>query len=239
MGYNSEKQFEDDLVKMLFEQKGWKDGILNYKTEKELIRNWADILYENNRSIDRLGDYPLTDGEMEQILEQIRALKTPLRLNGFINGGTVQITRDNEADEHNFGKLVSLKIFDRNEIAAGKTRYQIARQPKFSAKNDIYPDRRGDFCLLINGMPVIHVELKKSMVPISEAQYQICKYLHEGVFTGLFSLVQIFVAMNPEECVYFANPGSYESYNEKFCFHWADSYNNPINRWDKIAELLL
>lgn len=149
MGYNSEKQFEDDLVKMLFEQKGWKDGILNYKTEKELIRNWADILYENNRSIDRLGDYPLTDGEMEQILEQIRALKTPLRLNGFINGGTVQITRDNEADEHNFGKLVSLKIFDRNEIAAGKTRYQIARQPKFSAKNDIYPDRRGDFCLLI------------------------------------------------------------------------------------------
>lgn len=84
MGYNSEKQFEDDLVKMLFEQKGWKDGILNYKTEKELIRNWADILYENNRSIDRLGDYPLTDGEMEQILEQIRALKTPLRLNGFI-----------------------------------------------------------------------------------------------------------------------------------------------------------
>ena len=239
MGYNSEKQFEDDLVKMLSEQKGWKDGILNYKTEKELIRNWADILYENNRSIDRLGDYPLTDGEMEQILEQIRALKTPLRLNGFINGGTVQITRDNEADEHNFGKLVSLKIFDRNEIAAGKTRYQIARQPKFSAKNDIYPDRRGDFCLLINGMPVIHVELKKSMVPISEAQYQICKYLHEGVFTGLFSLVQIFVAMNPEECVYFANPGSYESYNEKFCFHWADSYNNPINRWDKIAELLL
>ena len=176
---------------------------------------------------------------MEQILEQIRALKTPLRLNGFINGGTVQITRDNEADEHNFGKLVSLKIFDRNEIAAGKTRYQIARQPKFSAKNDIYPDRRGDFCLLINGMPVIHVELKKSMVPISEAQYQICKYLHEGVFTGLFSLVQIFVAMNPEECVYFANPGSYEAYNEKFCFHWADSYNNPINRWDKIAELLL
>lgn len=239
MGYNSEKQFEDDLVKMLSEQKGWKDGILNYKTEKELIRNWADILYENNRSIDRLGDYPLTDGEMEQILEQIRALKTPLRLNGFINGGTVQITRDNEADEHNFGKLVSLKIFDRNEIAAGKTRYQIARQPKFSAKNDIYPDRRGDFCLLINGMPVIHVELKKSMVPISEAQYQICKYLHEGVFTGLFSLVQIFVAMNPEECVYFANPGSYEAYNEKFCFHWADSYNNPINRWDKIAELLL
>ena len=112
MGYNSEKQFEDDLVKMLSEQKGWKDGILNYKTEKELIRNWADILYENNRSIDRLGDYPLTDGEMEQILEQIRALKTPLRLNGFINGGTVQITRDNEADEHNFGKLVSLKIFD-------------------------------------------------------------------------------------------------------------------------------
>ena len=95
----------------------------------------------------------------------------------------MQIIRDNENDTHNFKKTISLKIFDRNEIAAGRTRYQIAQQPKFKAKNSIYPNRRGDFCLLINGMPVIHVELKKSNVPVSEAQYQIRKYLYEGVFT--------------------------------------------------------
>ncbi len=239
MSYNSEIKFEADLIKTLVEEKGWKDGVLQYKTEKDLLQNWANIIYENNRGIDRLGDYPVTDGEMQQIMEQIKALKTPLKLNGFINGGSVQIIRDNENDKLNFGKLVSLKIFDRNEIAAGRTRYQIAQQPIFHAKSDVYPNRRGDFCLLINGMPLIHVELKKSGVPISEAQYQIQKYLHEGVFTGLFSLVQIFVAMNPEDCVYFANPGSYDKFNKTFCFHWADKYNNPINDWKLIAERLL
>ena len=239
MSYDSEAKFEADLIKCLVEEKGWKDGVLPYKNEEDLIQNWADIIYENNRNIDRLEDYKITSGEMQQIMEQIKLLKTPLKLNGFINGGYVQITRDNEDDKHNFGKTVSLKIFDRNEIAAGRTRYQIAKQPIFNAKNDIYPNRRGDFCLLINGMPLIHVELKKSGVPVSEAQYQIQKYLHEGVFTGLFSLVQIFVAMNPEECVYLANPGSYDKFRKNFCFHWADKNNNPINDWNMIAERLL
>ena len=176
VSYDSEAKFESDLIKCLVEEKGWKDGVLLYKNEEELIQNWEKIIYENNRDIDRLGDYKITSGEMQQIMEQIKLLKTPLKLNGFINGGYVQITRDNEDDKHNFGKTVSLKIFDRNEIAAGRTRYQIAKQPIFNAKNDIYPNRRGDFCLLINGMPLIHVELKKSGVPISEAQYQIQKY---------------------------------------------------------------
>lgn len=83
----------------------------------------------------------MTDGEMAQIMGQIAKLRTPLNLNGFINGGTVQIIRDNENDTHNFKKTISLKIFDRNEIAAGRTRYQIAQQPKFKAKNSIYPNR--------------------------------------------------------------------------------------------------
>ena len=56
--------------------------------------------------------------------------------------------------------------------------------------------------LLINGMPVFHIELKRSGVPVQEAVNQIEKYSHEGVFTGLFSLVQVFVAMNPEEMVF-------------------------------------
>ncbi|KIR01228.1 Type I restriction-modification system, restriction subunit R [Lachnospiraceae bacterium TWA4] len=239
MSYDSESTFESDLINLLVEEKGWKDGVLEYKEEKELIKNWAKIIYENNREIDRLGSVPLTDGEMGQILEQIKSLKTPLKLNGFINGGYVQIIRDNPEDTHNFSKMISLKIFDRNEIAAGRTRYQIARQPIFHAKKSTYKNRRGDFCLLINGMPLIHVELKKSGIPISDAQYQIQKYLHEGVFTGLFSLVQIFVAMNPEECVYFANPGNDKEFQKKFCFHWADQYNNRIDKWNQVAERLL
>lgn len=237
--YDKETDFENDLIKMLIEDKGWKDGVLEYPTEEELIRNWADIIYKRNRSAVRLGDYPLTEGEMNQIMTQVAMRKTPLKLNGFINDGIVQIVRDEERDTHNFKKTVSLDIFNRKEIAAGRTFYQIAIQPKYRAKDSIYPNRRGDFCLLINGMPLIHVELKKSCIPVSEAQYQIRKYLSEGVFTGIFSLVQIFIAMNPEECTYFANPGSSDKFNQNFCFHWADSNNDPINAWKDIAGVLI
>ena len=175
-------------------------------------------MFENNRSIDRLNDYPLTKGEMQQILEQIANLRTPLMLNGFINGGSVMIKRDNPDDTLHFGKEVSLKIYDRREIAAGQSRYQIVEQPKFNTKSPMLNNRRGDVMLLINGMPVIHIELKKSGIPVSQAYNQIEKYAHEGVFTGLFSLVQIFVAMNPEETVYFANPGPDGSFNPDFIF---------------------
>ena len=239
MTFNKESEFEDALINMLTSSCGWSKNVLMYPTEQDLLRNWADILYQNNRSIDRLNDYPLTDGEMHQIIEQIESLKTPLRLNGFINGKTVSIIRDNPDDKAHFGKEISLKIYDRSEIAGGDSFYQIARQPKFAAKNKLLPDRRGDFMLLINGMPVIHVELKKSGIPVSQAEHQIEKYAHEGVFTGLFSLVQVFVVMNPEETKYYANPGPDGKFNELYYFHWADFNNEPINEWNKIASTLL
>ena len=239
MAFTKESEFENALIKMLTESFGWEPKILKYKTEQDLLKNWADILFENNRSVDRLNDYPLTDGEMQQIVEQIETLKTPLKLNGFINGRSVSITRDNHDDTAHFGKEVSLKIYDRQEIAAGQSRYQIAQQPKYSAKTSILPERRGDFTLLINGMPVIHVELKKTGIPISQAYNQIEKYSHEGVFTGIFALVQVFVAMNPEEAVYFANPGPDGRFNPDFYFHWADFNNEPINDWKAVASTLL
>ena len=238
MAFTSEAEFEEKLVEKL-SQKGWEPVVLKNYTEEQLIQNWADILFENNRNIDRLNDYPLTKGEMAQILEQIKNLRTPLALNGFINGGSVQITRDNQDDKLHFGKEVSLKIYDRQEIAAGQSRYQIARQPKFNTKSPILNQRRGDIMLLINGMPVIHIELKKTGIPVSQAYHQIEKYAYEGVFTGLFSLVQIFVAMNPEETVYFANPGPDGIFNSDFYFHWADFNNEPVNDWKDIAKTFL
>ncbi len=240
MVFKSELEFEKALIQRLASA-GWvnhstgKPEVLQYKTEKDLIKNWADILFENNNSQDRLNDAPLTEGEMEQILEQIKNLRTPVKLNGFINGKTVIVKRDNPADELHFGREVSLKIYDRQEIAGGQSRYQIAEQPVFLAKNPLLNDRRGDFILLINGMPVIHVELKKSGIPVSQACHQIEKYAQEGVFTGLFALVQIFVAMTPEETLYFANPGPDGKFNSDYFFHWADFNNEPVNNWEKIA----
>lgn len=238
MIFNTEPDFEMALIKILSE-KGWEKDVLKNYSEDDLLQNWADILFENNRDIDRLNDYPLTDSEMQQILEQIKALRTPLKLNGFINGRSVSIVRDNPDDKLHFGKEVSLKIYDRREIAAGQSRYQIVQQPKFPTKSKLLNDRRGDLMLLINGMPVIHIELKKSGIPVSQAYNQIEKYSHEGIFSGLFSLVQIFVAMSPEETVYFANPGPDGKFNPDYYFHWADFNNEPINDWNEVASKLL
>ena len=167
--FDSEHKFEEALIKLLYTDKGWEPEVLRYPTEERLIQNWADILYANNRSIDRLGNYPLTSGEMAQIIDQVNDLRTPLRLNEFINGKTISIRRDNEEDKQNFGREVSLKIYDRMEIAQGQSRYQIAEQPLFKTPHPLASDRRGDFMLLINGMPLIHVELKKSGIPVSQA----------------------------------------------------------------------
>ncbi|MDK2091593.1 type I restriction endonuclease subunit R [Aliarcobacter butzleri] len=239
MIFTSEAEFEKALIKVL-RDKGWGEhDVIKNPTEEELFENWAKILFENNKSIDRLNNTPLTHGEMQQILEQINILKTPLKLNSFINGRTVSIIRDNEEDKLHYGKEISLKIYDRAEIAAGQSRYQIVQQPIFKTKSKILNDRRGDLMLLINGMPVIHIELKKSGVPVSQAYNQIEKYSREGVFTGLFSLVQVFVAMEPEESVYFANPGMDGKFNKDYYFHWADFNNEPINDWKKVASLLL
>lgn len=238
MTFTMESAFEEAVIKMLSEN-GWESAVLKNYTEKQLIQNWADILFENNRDIDSLNNCPLTEGEMLQILEQITMLKSPLKLNGFINGQNVTITRDNEADTLHYGKEVSLKIYDRREIAAGQSRYQIVQQPKFPTASPLLNNRRGDLMLLINGMPVIHIELKKSGVPVSQACRQIEKYTAEGVFSGLFSLVQIFVGMTPEETLYFANPGIDGRFNPDYYFHWADVDNEPVNDWKSVISTLL
>ena len=236
--FKTEAQFEQAFIEVLT-RKGWETKILKNQTEADLLQNWANILFENNRQQDRLNDVPLTDTEMQQIIEQIKELKTPLKLNGLINGKTVAIKRDNPADSLHLGKEISLKIYDRQEIAAGQSRYQIVQQPKFERGSPLRNDRRGDVLLLINGMPVIHVELKRSGIPVSQAVNQIEKYSAEGIFSGLFSLIQVFVAMEPNETKYFANPGLDGKFNPDYQFNWADFNNEPMNHWKDIASTLL
>jgi type I restriction enzyme R subunit len=237
--FAKESEFEAAVVHQL-RQRGWGEfEVIKCPSEADLLANWKKILFENNRGKDRLNEVPLTDSEMQQVMEQIVALRTPLKLNGFINGKTVAITRDNPADTLHFGKEVSLKVYDRHEIAAGQSRYQIAQQPRYARASELQRDRRGDLLLLINGMPVIHIELKKSGVPVSQAYNQIQKYTREGVFTGLFSLVQIFVAMEPGEALYFANPGPDGKFNKDYAFHWADFNNEPVNDWKSFTSSIL
>ncbi|MDB0616374.1 HsdR family type I site-specific deoxyribonuclease [Tenacibaculum dicentrarchi] len=239
MPFKNELEFEKAFIEAL-QQRGWGElEVIKNPTEQDLLHNWANILLENNKGIDRLNNIPLTSGEMAQIIEQITTLRTPLKLNNFINGKTVAIKRDNPKDKLHFGKEISLKLYDPYEIGNGQSCYQIVQQPKFPTKNKILNNRRGDVMLLINGMPVIHIELKKSGVPVSQATHQIENYSRVGVFSGLFSLVQIFVAMNPNEAKYFANPGMDGNFDSNYYFNWADFNNVKVNNWKEFTTKLL
>lgn len=250
--FKNELEFERALIEVLI-QKNWNGGILHSPTQEDLIENWKKIIFKNNRGIDQLNDCELTDGEMGQILDKIETLRTPVKLNSFfIASNSISIKRDNLEDKLNYGKEVSLEIFDKNANGAGDSIYQIAEQPILSTPNKIVNDRRGDIMLLINGMPLIHIELKRSGVSVGEACTQIQKYSKEGAFTGIYSLIQVFVAMTPDETVYFANPGEYTKFNQNFYFHWAykkdegdendenkKRMNEKMNNWKEIAVNLL
>ncbi|QTV80768.1 type I restriction endonuclease subunit R [Microbacterium sp. NIBRBAC000506063] len=238
MCFKSETEFEKALIKQL-QDTGWSSEVLKNPTEKDLLDNWANILLQNNAGRDRLNGVPLTETEMRQIVEQIRELRTPVKLNRFVNGRSVTIRRDNPADPEHLGKEVSLSIYDRLEIAGGSSRYQIAQQPKFATSSAVLGNRRGDLMLLINGMPMFHIELKASGKTVDHATKQLERYAGQGVYTGLFSLVQVMVGMTPDSAVYFANPGPDGSFNKDFFFHWADFNNERIDRWDQVAQGLL
>lgn len=242
MTFKTEQQFEETLIHMLVTQKGWSGGILKRPTEQDLLDNWATLLFRMNNEKDRLNGVPLSTEEMKQLTQQVNLLNTPLLKNEFINGGSVAIKRENPDDALHFNKEISLKLFDKKEIAGGDSNYQIAQQPLFAGKNKIKGNNRGDFMLLINGMPVIHVELKRSGMPISHGVNQIQRYIGNGVFsTGIYSLVQVFAVMTPDDMRYFANPGIgvNAQINPNYVFQWGDFNNELVGSWKEIADTFL
>ena len=236
--FAKESDFEEAVITQL-RRYGWEE-VLSYVDEAALIDNWAQILFDNNCDENHLNYCPLTATEKQQLLTKIREARYPCALNEFINGGCVLIKRDNPDDAAHLGQEIALKIYNRTEIAAGSSRYQIVRQPRFDAAENLLSPRRGDLLLLINGMPVIHIELKRSGIPVSQACNQIERYSRENLFRGnLFSLIQVFVAMTPDQTLYFANPGSDGTFRREFYFQWADFNNEPVTDWREVIKSLL
>lgn len=231
-GKKGELNFEDDVVELLTKA-GWEKEILRNKTVPELIENWKNILFERNRRT--LNNVPLSDNEMEHVLDVVKLqANTPVKANHFINGRPIAIKRDLDSlDKQHAGKEVYLDLFAAAEIAGGSSRYQIAVQTYFSTDPQ-FNDRRGDITLLINGIPVIHIELKASGVDICEASNQIIKYANEGVWNGFMGLIQVFWAMTPEDAMFFANAGDPNKFNSSFFFRWGDRDNNIVKDWREL-----
>ena len=230
-GKHGELNFESDLIEMLG-QVGW-DSVIKHSTHKDLEDNLRQIINENN--IDKLGtNTQLTDGEFAQIMDKINSFcVSPVAANVFLNGKQVVIQSEIDRPRYHRQDEIYLDIFDPVEIAGGKSRYQIVEQPIFDTAT-AFNDRRGDVMLLINGLPVIHIELKASGHDLDEGISQIQKYMNEGVYKGLFKLVQVFFVMTPEDAVYFANP--YPVINKAFVFHWGDKQNKAIHDWQQLVH---
>lgn len=234
-GSHGELDFQRDFIEKLVEV-GWKDGILRNATEKDLIENWRKIISRNN--ISKLNNVELSNDEMNQIMSEVKdKCSSPIDANNFLQGKNVPIVRDSDsADILGRNTNVLVDIFNPIEIAGGKSTYQIVDQIIFDSKDENYQNRRGDVTLLINGIPVIHIELKASGVEIKEGYNQIQKYAQAGVFQGIFSMIQVFFIITPEDAQYSSNPGESSKFNESFVFRWADKQNIPVTDWVSLCK---
>lgn len=135
-------------------------------------------------------------------------------------------------------KTIYLRVIKREDIAAGLSSYEVINQFQSRKKDETDRSRRFDVTLLINGLPMVHIELKNRAHPYMDAFRQIKKYLVQGKFTGIFSAVQMFVVSNASETRYIA-AATDTKLNEQFLTTWVDENNQPVVDYLAFAEEVL
>ena len=232
-------ELESMIEEKLIEQLIYGDSQWTYredlKTEEDLWANFRYILEQNNK--DRLDGEGLSDSEFEQV-------KNQLQFSSFYKAGEwlvgengkvmVHVQRDTEKSH--------LVVMNHEHIAGGSSVYEVINQYKALKSEDEdstdVRDRRFDVTLMINGLPMIHIELKNKQHSYMDGFWQIKKYIGEGKFTGIFSAVQMFVVSNGVDTRYFAAAGDTEL-NPKFMSGWVDRKNNPVSDYLSFAKSVL
>lgn len=228
--------FENEFIETLTKN-GWTyNKNLDEANPIDLENHFREILNKNNQS--ELNGVPITDEEMKEVMRFIGGM-TPTEANGFLTNGyvsTITIRRENPE----LGSL-DLHVFWRDDIAGGSMYYEVIKQAVRPGKEkDLKsPNRRFDVTLLFNGLPLIQVEEKKVDVQLKKASNQIVKYKFEGKYDGLYSMVQLFVALKEDASRYFANEKSADLFNDKFFFEWLDKENKPVRNWKQFTEEFL
>lgn len=236
---SNEMQIENDLIAILSEQENQWTYRSDIKSEADL---WINLRKHINRvNIAALNGVPLTDDEFHRLMAEFKKLTvTPFKASQWLRGenGVAQIHINR--DDTSSGK-VSLILFSNKDIGGGISSYEIVNQIRPDADKDM----RGDVTMLINGLPVIHIELKSDSAKdgYMQAVDQIKRYAENGFFDGIYATTQIFVASNKLATRYFARPTSNDAkafeLARKFLFNWRDHNNNPVeNLFDFARELL-
>ncbi len=227
-----ELAFERDLINQL--TKGESQWVYrpDLNSEEKLWNNFFEKLEENNVRV--LADHPLTHSEKNQIKNQLNfvnfyeAAKWIAGENGIAK---VQVQREDAG----LG-TIRLEVLWRNNVAGGKSSYEVVHQVMTGGEG--IRQRRGDVSLLINGLPLIQIELKSRSHPYMDAFRQIKKYDQEGQFRGIFSSLQMFVVSNVTDTRYIAAAKA-NKLNERFLTKWVDRNNHPQPQLFDFAESVL
>ena len=231
-----ESEMEDLLIKQLTCDVSQWTYRPDLTTEEALWNNLREKLNRNN--IDKLQGIPLTDGEMSQVksflLDQAATTYKAARwLSGEHQVAQIPILRDDAS----LGE-VSLMAVNSREVAGGSSSYEVINQFQAVKGDGSERNRRFDVTLLINGLPLIHIELKNRDHPFMDAFRQITKYCEEGKFRGLMGLVQMFVVSNGEQTRYIA-ADNHGNMNEKFLTRWVNEDNEPVENYLSFAKAAL
>ena len=232
-------ELESMIEQKLIEQLVYGESQWTYredlKTEADLWANFRYILEQNNK--DRLNGEHLSDSEFEQV-------KNQLQFSSFYKAGEWLVGENGKVQVHvqRDTEKLHLVVMNHEHIAGGSSVYEVINQ--YSALKsdeegkDLARDRRFDVTLMINGLPLIHIELKNKQHSYMDGFWQIKKYIGEGKFTGIFSAVQMFVVSNGVNTRYFAAANDMEL-NPKFMSGWVDRENNAVSDYLSFAKSVL
>ena len=229
--YQSEDALEQELIKTLVEQ-GYERLTIN--SEDELILNLR-------KQLEKLNNYQFTDGEWDSFFTNIIANK-----NDYIIEKTRLIQEDYiQSITLDDGSLKNIYLIDKNNIHNNNV--QVINQ---YVNNDGNYDNRYDVTILVNGLPLVHCELKKRGIDLREAFNQIERYQRDSFWasSGLYNFVQIFIISNGTLTKYYSNTTrEFHINNQKkkksnsfeFTSYWADQKNNGITDLIDFAKTFL
>lgn len=213
MAYQSEYALENEMMNQL-EQLGYER--VTIRDNKQLLDNFRTIL--NERHADKLEGNPLTDKEFQRLLTMIDGKS--IFESARILRDKLPLRRDDESE-------VYLSFLDTKSWC--KNKFQVTNQVSVE---DTYKARY-DVTILINGLPLVQVELKRRGIDINEAFNQVKRYRKQN-YTGLFRYIQMFIISNGVETRYFSNNDS--ELLKSHMFYWSDKQNNRINTLQSFAE---
>lgn len=238
LSHLSELEVENRLIQVLGEDHNQWTYREDLKSEEDLWQNLRQKINQNNQS--ELNDVLVTDKEFELIkTELLSKTRTPFDAGKWLKGengqARITITRENLS----LGML-SVVLFT-NDITGGRSSYEVVNQIAKQKVSDSGRDRRFDVTLLINGLPIVQIELKQVSAKDGyfQAFNQIKKYAEEGAFRGnIFSTLQLFVISNEQTTRYFANALP-SQLHRKFIFSWRTKDNRKVDNLYEFAKQML